>query len=122
MSDDDLSRDRPPRDRAPSGRPIDDRSARPEDDLEEIVRRKSLRRQRARRGGDVSIWSYLGTFGLVGWTVAVPTLLGLLIGLYVEDRWAEDSNRVVITGLVLGAAVGSAMAWYWVRRESEEDR
>lgn len=124
MSDDDPSTDGEPLDRARSAGPDGDVPIRPADasELEEIVRRKSIRRERARRGGGVSIWSYLGTFGLVGWTVAVPTLLGLVIGIYVENRWAAGSNRVAITGLVLGAAVGSAMAWYWVRRESEEDR
>ncbi|GEM_PF-292662 len=124
MSDDEQPRDHRPRRRARSGEPVGDEPTRPAGatELEEIVRRKTDRRQRARQGGGVSIWSYLGTFGLVGWTVAVPTLLGLMIGVYVENRWAEGSNRAVITGLVLGAAVGSAMAWYWVRRESEEER
>lgn len=124
MSGDEQRHDRRPRRRARSGEPIGDEPTRPTGttELEEIVRRKTDRRQRARRGGGVSIWSYLGTFGLVGWTVAVPTLLGLTIGVYVENRWAEGSNRAAITGLVLGAAVGSAMAWYWVRRESEEER
>jgi ATP synthase protein I len=80
---------------------------RPEEEFERIVVGKSVRRDTARRRHDESIWSYLGTFGLVGWTVALPTLLGLALGLFL-DR----------TFLVLGVTVGCGLAWYWVRKES----
>jgi ATP synthase protein I len=59
----------------------------------------------------------MGTFGLVGWTVVVPTLLGLAIGVYIDNR-VDGPVSFAITLLVTGAAAGSAMAWYWVREES----
>ena len=88
-------------------------------ELRRIILRKSVRRERARRHRRESIWSYLGTYGLVGWTVAVPTLLGLAFGLYL-DRRVDSQRSFTITFLVLGLCVGCAMAWYWVRRESED--
>lgn len=90
------------------------------DELRRVVVHKSLRRERARLRRDESIWAWLGTFGLVGWTVAVPTLLGLAFGRFLDDRF-ETTTSLTITFLVVGAAVGVSMAWYWIRRESEGD-
>ena len=59
-------------------------------------------------------------FGLVGWTVAVPTLLGLAFGVFVDNR-VESSVSFAITFLIVGVAVGATMAWYWVRQESRGD-
>lgn len=102
---------------------VDDRSA---DDgeraqrMQRVVLRKSLRRQRARRTRDDSIWSWLGTFGIVGWTVTVPTLLGLALGLFLDDR-IDSSFSFAITFLVLGAVTGVSMAWRWVSDEGSGD-
>lgn len=91
------------------------------DALRRIVLRKSIQRERARRTGTDTIWSWMGTFGLVGWTVAVPTLLGVALGVFL-DRRTGGSISFTITFLVVGAAVGATMAWYWIRRESEGER
>lgn len=88
--------------------------------LRGIALHKSQRRERARRRGTDNIWSWMGMFGLVGWTVAVPTLLGLALGLFVDNR-VESSVSFTITFLVAGVAVGAAMAWYWIRQESQGD-
>lgn len=111
-------------DRAPLGPDPGDRPSRPSrpdhpepDELRRIVLHKSLRRERARARGTDNVWSWMGMFGLVGWTVAVPTLLGLALGLFV-DRRVDSSVSFAITGLVVGVATGATMAWYWIRRES----
>ena len=81
---------------------------------------KSLRRARARRRERTNVWSWMGTFGLVGWTVAVPALLGIALGVFVDNR-VESSISFTITFLVAGTAVGLWMVWFWVRRESQDD-
>lgn len=101
---------------ATAGNEADER--RRAEELRRVVLHKSLRRERARHRRDESIWTWLGTFGLVGWTVAVPTLLGLALGRFLDDR-IDASVSFTITFLVVGVAVGVSMAWYWVRRESE---
>ncbi len=90
------------------------------EELRRTVLRKSIRRERARSRRDDSIWSWLGTFGLVGWTVVIPTLLGLAFGLFLDNR-IDSSVSFAITFLIAGAAVGVSMAWYWVRQESRGD-
>lgn len=89
-------------------------------EMQRVVLRKSLRRRRAREGGEDSIWLWLGTFGLVGWTVMVPTLAGLAFGIFLDDV-LDVSFSFAITFLVVGVAVGASMAWYWVRQESDRD-
>ena len=91
------------------------------DELRRIVLHKSVRRARARRRGSANIWSFMGMFGLVGWTVAIPTLLGLALGVYLDGR-IDSSVSFTITFLIVGVAIGISMAWYWVRRESEGER
>lgn len=88
--------------------------------LRGIALHKSQRRERARRRGTDNIWSWMGMFGLVGWTVAIPTLLGLALGVFVDNR-VESSISFAITFLVVGVAIGAATAWYWVREESRGD-
>lgn len=88
--------------------------------LRGIALHKSRRRERARRRGTDNVWSWMGMFGLVGWTVAVPTLLGLALGVFVDNR-VESSVSFTITFLIVGVAIGAAMAWYWIRQESQGD-
>jgi ATP synthase protein I len=91
------------------------------DELRKIVLHKSVRRARARRSESANIWSFMGMFGLVGWTVAIPTLLGLALGVFLDGR-IDSSVSFTITFLVVGVAIGISMAWYWIRRESEGER
>lgn len=119
MTDDHRAPDESPTEQLPAGSAAD-ADRRRADELRRVVLHKSLRRERARRRGDESIWAWLGTFGLVGWTVALPTLLGLAFGRFLDGR-VDTTSSFTITFLVVGAAVGVSMAWYWVRRESEGD-
>lgn len=73
---------------------------------------------RARRGENRSIWFWMGMMGLVGWSVSVPTLIGLAVGWWL-DRHLTGQISWTLTGLVVGTAAGCVSAWYWVKRESE---
>jgi len=88
-----------------------------EDAFGREVRRKEDRKVRARRDRDRSVWFFLGMMGLVGWSVAVPTLIGVALGAW-ADRYATGRISWTLTGLVVGATIGCITAWFWVRRES----
>lgn len=83
------------------------------------VERKAARRDRARRERDHEIWFWLGMFGLVGWSIAIPTLLGVALGIWIDAHWPSRYSWT-LTFLILGAALGCLNAWYWVTRESRE--
>ena len=91
--------------------------------LEETVGDKARRKLEARREGDRGVWFGLGMFGLVGWSVTVPTLLGVGIGMFLDARLTGGPATVswTLTGLVVGILVGCANAWYWVRHESDSE-
>lgn len=88
--------------------------------LEQSIAAKQERKIQARREGDRSAWFGLGMFGLVGWSVVVPALIGVAIGLWIDERWPSRFSWTLML-LVLGVAIGCLNAWWWVQRESRDD-
>jgi len=82
------------------------------------VDHKERRKLRGRRQRDRSPWFWLGMFGLVGWSVAVPTVFGIALGVWLDQR-LDGRISWTLTMLFLGAAMGCRTAWYWVKRESQ---
>lgn len=82
------------------------------------VAAKEDRKLRARREKRKSIWFGLGMFGLVGWSVAVPALIGTAIGLWIDSRWPSRVSWT-LTLMLVGVALGCLNAWRWVHRESQ---
>lgn len=86
----------------------------------EEIGRKARRKVEARQRRDENVWFGLGLFGLVGWAVAIPTLLGVGLGIWI-DRHTDSRVSWTLTLLLAGVAVGCLNAWYWVSRESRGD-
>ncbi len=63
-----------------------------------------------------SIWYGLGTMGVIGWNVAIPTTLGVLVGNWL-DRYVPMSFSWVLTGMIGGVLVGCLNAWGWITSE-----
>jgi len=81
---------------------------------------KARRKEEALRHRTQSPWSGLRMFGLVGWAVAVPTVLGIALGLWID---AETDTEIswTLALLLAGVTVGCLNAWYWVQRELHDD-
>ena len=94
--------------------------ASPQTRFGEAVQRKALRKLRARREADRGPWFWLGMFGLVGWSVAVPTVIGIALGLWL-DRTFPGQVSWTLTLLIAGVALGCANAWYWIKQENRHD-
>ncbi|WP_343081816.1 AtpZ/AtpI family protein [Ostreiculturibacter nitratireducens] len=87
----------------------------------EAIRRKAERMEAARaRGEGRGVWYGFGMFGLVGWAVAVPTLLGVALGVWL-DRIAPVGFSWKLALLLAGVFLGCMNAWYWVKKESRHD-
>ena len=83
--------------------------------LAEQVGAKVTRKQRARRDSG-QVWFGLGMMGLVGWSVAVPTLLGAALGLWLDERHA-GTHAWTLALLMAGLVMGCLNAWHWVTKE-----
>ena|SRR5690554_6657892 len=91
--------------------------------LEERIGARERRKLRARKVRDRTVFHGLGAAGIVGWSVAVPTLIGALAGLWLDRAWPGDFSWTLAL-LLGGVALGCLNAWYWVSLESrsiEED-
>jgi ATP synthase protein I len=65
-----------------------------------------------------SVWSGLGLFGMVGWSVVVPMLLGTALGVWL-DKNHPTSFSWTLTLLIAGLILGCGIAWNWVAKENK---
>lgn len=86
--------------------------------LAELVGAKAKRKRIARRDAHRGVWFGLGMMGLIGWSVAVPTLLGAALGSWL-DRTHPARHGWTLALLVGGLVIGCANAWHWVAKEGK---
>ena len=82
---------------------------------------KAVRKLRARRNPTPGVWFGLGMMGLVGWSVVVPTLLGVALGLWLDKHHAGQHSWTLAL-LVAGLTLGCCNAWHWVAQEDKAMR
>jgi len=85
------------------------------------VKAKAARKLRARRNSAQGVWFGLGMMGLIGWSVVIPTLLGSLLGLWL-DKHSQGIRFWTLILLVAGLVIGCLNAWYWIVKEDREMR
>ncbi len=66
------------------------------------------------RGEEDTFWNSLGVLGIVGWSVVLPTFLGIAVGLFLDRHW---QNRIswTLTLLFGGLLLGCLNAWIHLR-------
>ena len=86
--------------------------------LRRAVETREGRKLRARRTRADSVWFGLGMFGVVGWSVAVPTLIGVGLGVWIDSR---HPGRIswTLTLLLVGIVVGCLNGWFWLKRQRD---
>jgi len=85
------------------------------------VAKRQEQKRRAQQEKLRTVWFGLGTFGLVGWSVTIPTLLGIAIGVWVDTTWPSQYSWTLML-LVAGAFLGAWNAWLWIDKESRHGR
>ena len=76
----------------------------------EAVRTRQERRERWQREGERPLGQNLAMIGALGWTIVLPTLIGIFAG-----RWLDRHFNIGIFWtlglLVAGLALGCTLAW-----------
>ncbi|MDF1762165.1 MAG: AtpZ/AtpI family protein [Oleibacter sp.] len=79
----------------------------------------AARKLKAQREVNQTVWSGLGMMGLIGWSVAIPTLLGAALGLWLDDHYPGGKSWTLML-LVVGLCLGCFNAWHWVDKENKD--
>lgn len=80
---------------------------------------KSARKIKARRNPAPGIWFGLGMMGLIGWSVVIPTLLGVTLGIWLDNNH-PGKHSWTLSLLIIGLILGCWNAWHWVAKEERE--
>jgi len=84
--------------------------------LGDAVRLREERRARWKREGERSIGQNLAMIGALGWSIVLPTLIGIFAGRWL-DRYFRSGIFWTLGLLVAGLAVGCTLAWQRIHRE-----
>ncbi len=89
------------------------------DDASAAIRRRAERMQKTRDEPSYSPLSGLGVFGVIGWSVVIPTVGGAFLGLWL-NRVAPQSFSWPIALILGGVVVGAMVAWNWIDKERDK--
>ncbi len=86
------------------------------DEMQKAVGLRDRRRKQWKKEGERSLWKNLSMVGALGWLIVTPTLLGVLIG-----RWLDGlfETGIFFSGALvfLGITLGCYLAWQRVSKE-----
>jgi ATP synthase protein I len=101
-------------DKPASAKPVDGATS-----FDRVVASKAARKLRVQREGTQSAWFGLGMSGLIGWSVAVPTFCGVLLGLWLDAKYPGKTSWTLAL-LFAGLFIGCLNAWHWVAQQDRE--
>ncbi|MDZ4667746.1 MAG: AtpZ/AtpI family protein [bacterium] len=84
------------------------------------VGKKETLKLRAISENKRSVWFGLGMMGMVGWSVVVPTLLGAILGAWLDKNYLAEPISWTLTLLLSGLFMGCLIAWFWISKEDKE--
>jgi ATP synthase protein I len=68
-------------------------------------------RARRRTNGN---WSSIAILGVIGWSVAIPTLAGIAVGLWIDHHWPSRFSWTLML-MIGGLVFGCVSAWLHVK-------
>jgi ATP synthase protein I len=71
---------------------------------------------RARATRENAYWRALTLLGVVGWSVTIPTLAGVALGIWI-DRVLPSRFSWTLTFLFIGLAIGCLNAWIHIKND-----
>lgn len=76
------------------------------------------RKLKAQKNPTPGVWFGLGMMGLIGWSIVVPTLLGAMLGIWLDNHQVGN-HPWTLALLMAGLVIGCFNAWHWVQKEHQ---
>lgn len=89
-----------------------------ESKFDRLVKAKASRIDQARNNSSREVWFGLGMTGLIGWSVAAPTLLGVAAGMWLDSHY-PGTHSWTLALLVAGLCIGCFSAWQWLQEQDQ---
>ena len=83
------------------------------------IEEQAARRLKAKRKAGKNVWFGFGMFGLIGWSVVVPTLLGAMLGIWLDGHYPV-THSWTLSLLIVGLFAGCWSAAHWMLKENKE--
>ena len=80
---------------------------------------QAMRKLKAKERTEKSIWFGLGMSGLIGWSVTVPALIGVAVGIWLDRRYPSGYSWTLML-MLIGLITGCVNAWHWVNSEFQK--
>lgn len=90
-----------------------------EEKLLEKIERDSTKKIKSQEEGSEIMFG-LGLFGIVGWSIAIPTVMGIALGVFLDKKFTQSFSWT-ITLLFAGVILGSFNAWRWIEEKTNDD-
>jgi ATP synthase protein I len=87
----------------------------------EKVKEKECRKLKAQKENSSHVWYGFGMFGMVGWSVVVPSFLGAVLGRSLDKKYPVSFSWT-LTFLLIGLLAGCTIAWHWVSKNNNDER
>lgn len=81
----------------------------------DAIARRAKRLARAREQKSASPLIGLSAFGVIGWSVAVPTVIGAFAGRWL-NKHAPQPFSWTLALMLAGLVLGIIYAWHWVNQ------
>jgi len=86
------------------------------------IEKKEKRKLRARDKKYQAVWFGMGSFGVIGWSVMIPTVIGIAVGIWADKRWPGHISWT-LTFLFLGLSLAVSMPGTgWKKNENRLKR
>ena len=82
------------------------------------IERKTSLKLKARRENKEPVWFGLGMMGMIGWSIVLPTLLGVALGRWLDVNHPGSYSWTLML-LSAGLALGCLNAWHWIMKEEK---
>ena len=79
-----------------------------------MLREVASKQHRLGRGNDRFSWSSITVLGVIGWSVTVPTLVGVAIGIWIDRHFPSRFSWSLML-LLGGLLFGCVQAWMRVK-------